>query len=263
MSEGVQQSLPLAVVRGEVLRELPADLFIPPEALEVFLEAFEGPLDLLLYLIRKQKMDVVDLPIHRITAQYLEYIELLQGARVELAADYLVMAATLAEIKSRLLLPRPELEAEEEEDPRAVLIRQLKAYEAIKEAAVRLDELPRLERDVFQAKAGKAPDIKPLLVPPDVSLAELARAFGEVLKRVEAGTSHQVQREQLSTRERMSQILAMLSSEHYTPFEALFKVEEGRAGVVVSFLALMELVKELLVELIQAEPLSRIYLKAY
>lgn len=262
-NEAVQQSLPLAVVRGEALNELPADLFIPPEALAVFLEAFEGPLDLLLYLIRKQKLDVVDLPIQQITMQYLEYIDMLQGARVELAADYLVMAATLAEIKSRLLLPKPELEMDEEEDPRAVLIRQLKAYETIKDAAVQLDELPRLERDVFAAKAVAAPNIKPKQLPPNVSLRELARAFGDVLKRIEANGDHQVRKEQLSTRERMSQILMKLSSEHYTPFEQLFEVSEGRAGVVVSFLALMELVKELLVELVQTSPFAPIYLKAF
>ncbi|MFQ6370500.1 segregation and condensation protein A [Shewanella sp. YIC-542] len=263
MTEGVQQSLPLAIVRGKVLQEFPVDLFIPPEALAVFLEAFEGPLDLLLYLIRKQKLDVVDLPITQITAQYLDYIEMLQGARVELAADYLVMAATLAEIKSRLLLPKPVLEAEEEEDPRTVLIRQLKAYETIKAAALQLDGLPRLERDVFQAHAQLAPDVQPVLLPPDVSLQALAHAFGQVLKRAEAYGEHQVRSEQLSTRERMSQILARLSCEHYTPFSALFSPSEGRAGVVVSFLALMELVKGLLVELVQTEPFAPIYLKAF
>ncbi|MCG9736943.1 segregation/condensation protein A [Shewanella insulae] len=261
--QGTQQSLPLAVVRGEPVKELPADLFIPPEALEVFLESFEGPLDLLLYLIRKQKLDVVEMAIAPVTDQYLEYIELLQGARVELAADYLVMAATLAEIKSRLLLPKPELEEEDEADPRAQLIRQLKAYEVIKDAQQRLDALPRLERDVFQAKVSPAPDIKPVLVPPSVSLVELAGAFAAVLKRVEATEHHHVQREQLSTRERMTQILAMLEGKSYVPFEQLFDVSEGRAGVVVSFLALMELVKELLVDLIQAQPLSTIHVRAY
>ncbi|QYJ84737.1 segregation/condensation protein A [Shewanella mesophila] len=261
--QGTQQSLPLAVVRGEVVKQLPADLFIPPEALEVFLESFEGPLDLLLYLIRKQKLDVVELAISPVTDQYLVYIELLQGARVELAADYLVMAATLAEIKSRLLLPKPATEEDEEDDPRAQLIRQLKAYEAIKEAQQRLDELPRLERDIFQAKAMPAADIKPIIVPPSVSLFELAGAFAAVLKRVEATEHHHVKRETLSTRERMIQILAMLEGKSYVPFEQLFDVSEGRAGVVVSFLALMELVKELLVDLIQAEPLSTIHVRAY
>lgn len=260
--QGTQQSLPLVLIRGQVLDTMPTDLFIPPEALEVFLETFEGPLDLLLYLIRKQKLDVVDLPIEQITRQYLIYIEVLTEARIELAADYLVMAATLAEIKSRLLLPKMANDEDEEEDPRVVLIRQLKAYEVIKQAAADLDDLPRLERDVFQAKAMAAPGIKPVIVPPDVSLLDIAGAFAAVLKRADAYEEHHVKREVLSTRERMSQILALLSSETYMPFERLFAVSEGRAGVVVSFLALMELVKELLVELVQTEPLSAIYVKA-
>jgi segregation and condensation protein A len=261
--QGSQQSLPLAVVRGQVLDSMPLDLFIPPEALEVFLETFEGPLDLLLYLIRKQKLDVVDLPIQQITQQYLLYIEILTEARIELAADYLVMAATLAEIKSRLLLPKMATEDDEEEDPRVVLIRQLKAYEVIKQAAADIDVLPRIERDVFQASVSAAPDIKPVTVPPEVSLVDIARAFGEVLKRIDANEDHHVKREQLSTRERMSQILTKLSSTEYIGFECLFDVSEGRAGVVVSFLALMELVKELLVELVQNEPFSPIYVKAF
>ncbi|WP_133407410.1 segregation and condensation protein A [Parashewanella tropica] len=258
-----QQSLPLAVVRGKSFDEMPADLFIPPEALEVFLEAFEGPLDLLLYLIRKQKLDIVDLPIHEITSQYLEYIELLTDARIELAADYLVMAATLAEIKSRLLLPKPELDDGEEEDPRALLIRQLKAYETIKQASSDIDELPRLERDIFTSSLEPESEVEIKQVPPEVSLTELARAFAEVLKRVEANEHHHVQKEVLSTRERMVEILGKLSTERYTQFQELFHVEEGRAGVIVSFLAIMELVKELLVELVQTEPLSTIYVKAY
>ncbi|GIU05260.1 segregation and condensation protein A [Shewanella sp. c952] len=261
--EGIVQELPLAMVQGEPVKVMPKDLFIPPEALEVFLESFEGPLDLLLYLIRKQKLDVVDLPIFAITQQYLEYVNLLQGAKVELAADYLVMAATLAEIKSRLLLPKPDVEHEDEEDPRAQLIRQLKAYEVIKDAQEKLDVLPRMERDIFQAKAVPAANIKPELLPPEVSLTEVARAFSSVLKRIEATESHHVVREVLSTRERMTQILAKLNAQTYLPFEALFDFEEGRSGVVVSFLALMELVKELLVELVQAEPFSTIHVRAY
>ncbi len=261
--EGIVQKLPLAMVQGEPVKVMPKDLFIPPEALEVFLESFEGPLDLLLYLIRKQKLDVVDLPIFAITQQYLEYVNLLQGAKVELAADYLVMAATLAEIKSRLLLPKPDVEHEDEEDPRAQLIRQLKAYEVIKDAQEKLDVLPRMERDIFQAKAVPAANIKPELLPPEVSLTEIARAFSSVLKRIEATESHHVVREVLSTRERMTQILAKLNAQTYLPFEALFDFAEGRSGVVVSFLALMELVKELLVELVQAEPFSTIHVRAY
>ncbi|WP_298776463.1 ScpA family protein [uncultured Shewanella sp.] len=261
--EGHQSPTPLAVIQGEPMKAFPKDLFIPPEALEVFLESFEGPLDLLLYLIRKQKLDVVDLPIHAITEQYLEYVAFLQGSKVELAADYLVMAATLAEIKSRLLLPKPDLDMEEEEDPRLQLIRQLKAYEVIKEAQMQLDNLPRLERDFFQARATPADNIQPELLPPEVSLSDLARAFSQVLKRVEAHVHHHVEREVLSTRERMTQILAKLKGQDYLPFEALFEVSEGRSGVVVSFLALMELIKELLVELIQTDPFSNIHVKAY
>lgn len=261
-----QTSLSFAKVAGKEVKELPNDLFIPPEALEVFLEAFEGPLDLLLYLIRKQKFDVVDLPIHQITKQYLEYIELLSDAKVELAADYLVMAATLAEIKSRLLLPKMVSEQEDEEDPRAVLIRQLKAYESIKHAALELDELPRLGRDLFVARAATNKSLKPVIVPPEVSLADIGMAFAQVLKRIEANEHHHVQKEALSTRERMSQIMALLSQKEnrqgFVAFEVLFDVREGRAGVVVTFLALMELVKELLVELTQAEPLRNIYVKA-
>lgn len=257
-----QQSLPLAVVRGQAYSDIPADLYIPPEALEVFLEAFEGPLDLLLYLIRKQKLDVVDLPIHQITTQYLEYIEMLTDARIELAADYLVMAATLAEIKSRLLLPKPELEDDNEEDPRALLIRQLKAYETIKDASADIDNLPRLERDFYIAQVSVIDRANTAIAPPDVSLSELAHAFAGVLQRVEAYEHHHVQKEVLSTRERMVQILEKLDTESYTPFQALFVIEEGKTGVVVSFLALLELVKEMLVELVQAEPLSVIYVKA-
>ncbi|MBE8167423.1 MAG: segregation/condensation protein A [Shewanella sp.] len=258
-----QQSLPLAIVRGESVNEMPTDLFIPPEALEVFLEAFEGPLDLLLYLIRKQKLDVVDLPIQQITSQYLEYIELLTDARIELAADYLVMAATLAEIKSRLLLPKLDLDEHDEEDPRARLIRQLKAYETIKNASLEIDDLPRLERDFHLASVKAAKNIEVKIVAPDVSLNDIARAFSSVLKRVEAYQHHHVKKEALSTRERMVQILELLNSETYTPFQALFSFEEGRAGVVVSFLALMELVKEMLVELVQAEPMSTIHVRAF
>jgi segregation and condensation protein A len=259
---GTQQSLPLVLVRGQVLDTMPTDLFIPPEALEVFLETFEGPLDLLLYLIRKQKLEVVDLAIAQITSQYLAYIEVLTEARIELAADYLVMAATLAEIKSRLLLPQMVNSEDEEYDPRLMLLRQLKAYEVIKQAAVDIDALPRLERDLFQASAAPAPGITPMLVPPDVSLLDIASAFAQVLKRVDAFEEHHVKRELLSTRERMSQILALLQGQSFVPFEQLFDVSEGRAGVVVSFLALMELAKEWLVEIVQTEPLATIYVKA-
>ncbi|QDF67490.1 segregation/condensation protein A [Shewanella sp. SNU WT4] len=258
----VQHSLPLAIIRGEPVQEWPTDLFIPPEALEVFLEAFEGPLDLLLYLIRKHKLDVVDVSIAKITSQYLEYITLLTDSRVELAADYLVMAATLAEIKSRMLLPVIATDDNnEEEDPRTRLIKQLKAYETIKQASYDLDALPRLERDYFQATAALTA-AEAEIVPPDVSLSDLIRAFSTIYRRIQMTESHHVQREHLSTRERMSQILAQLTREEFVPFTRLFQPHEGRAGVVVTFLALMELVKESLVELMQAAPLTEIYVRA-
>lgn len=262
MTANAIQITPLAVIQGMPLCELPSDLFIPPEALEVFLETFEGPLDLLLYLIRKQKFDIVDLPIQQITAQYLEYIELLTEAKIELAADYLVMAATLAEIKSRLLLPKLPSEDGEEVDPRVQLIQQLQAYEVIKQASEAIDILPRLNRDVYQARVIFTDEINIQSLPPDVSLKEISQAFSKVLSRIEANEQHHVTKEVLSTRERMSQILSMLSLDVYMPFGQLFKVEEGRAGVVVTFLALMELVKELLVILHQREPLAMIYVKA-
>ncbi len=263
MSNLPQSSLPFAMVQGKPLLQLPADLFIPPDALEVFLESFEGPLDLLLYLIRKQKLDILDLPIVTITAQYMEYIALMEAMKFELAAEYLVMAATLAEIKSRLLLPRPPLESELiEEDPRITLVRQLQAYEVVKQVAEQLDALPRLERDSWRATAAKAENLQPKVIPAQVSMAELQRAFRQVLARVEHFEHHQVAKEELSTRERMSRILAMLSSRRFTPFSALFSLHEGRAGVVVSFLALLELCKEQLVELQQTQLAGPITVRA-
>ncbi|MBY5993845.1 segregation and condensation protein A [Ferrimonas balearica] len=261
-SPQIQQPLPLAVVRGEPVLQLPADLFIPPEALEVFLEAFEGPLDLLLYLIRKQKLDILDLPVVTITRQYMDYIGLMETMKFELAAEYLVMAATLAEIKSRLLLPRQQEEGEEEEDPRALLIKQLQAYEVIKHAASELDERPREERDIWRARAQRAAELVPVVVPPEVELDELILALRGVLQRSEFFEHHHIEREVLSTRERMSRILEMLSPEAFTPFDALFTPEEGRAGVVVSFLAILELTKEQLIELQQAAPGSQIHVRA-
>ncbi len=240
----------------------PADLFIPPEALEVILEAFEGPLDLLLYLIRKQKLDILDLPVVTITRQYMEYIALMEQMKFELAAEYLVMAATLAEIKSRLLLPRQVAEEDEEEDPRTLLIRQLQAYEVIKQAAQGLDELPRMERDSWRAQAAKAADLAPVVVPPEVSMEELMLALRQMIQRADHFEHHQIEREALSTRERMSRILALLTRERFTPFQALFTEQEGRAGVVVSFLAILELTKEGLIELQQAAPGSQIHVRA-
>jgi segregation and condensation protein A len=261
-STPIQQPLPLAIVRGKALSEMPLDLYIPPEALEVFLEAFEGPLDLLLYLIKRKKVDILDLPLAEITAQYIEYIELMQDLRLELAADYLVMAAFLTEVKSRLLLPVRANEEEDEEDPRAALIRRLQEYERFKLAAHELDELPRDERDYYQGSADPHELAQPMRIEPDVSMAELVAAFTDVLKRASAFKHHQVQREALSTRERMSKILEQVSSAHFTPFVCLFTPEEGRAGVVVTFLAILELVKESLIKMVQNGVFEPIHVKA-
>ena len=256
-----QEELPLAVVQGQALDTLPKDLYIPPQALEVFLEAFEGPLDLLLYLIRKENLDITDIPVADITRQYVVYIELMQEMQLELAGEYLVMSAMLAEIKSRMLLPRPVSVAEEEEDPRAELVRRLQEYERYKQAAEDIDALPRLGRDVFQASA-EGTGQKVIKLPPEVNLQDLISAFQEVMQRAAMYAHHHVQLESLSVRERMSSVLGKVSTSRFTSFAELFTVEEGRMGVVVSFLAILELVKESLIELTQAEPFSPIHVKA-
>jgi segregation and condensation protein A len=251
----------VALVRGEPLRNLPHDLYIPPDALEVFLETFEGPLDLLLYLIRRQNLDVLDIPIAEITHQYIKYVELMKDLRIELAAEYLVMAAMLAEIKSRMLLPRPAPLDEEEEDPRAELVRRLQEYERYKNAAEDVDALPRVARDVFPGYA-EAPDKGSVRVEPEVDLKELLSAFADVLQRAELFTHHHIQREPLSVRERMADTLNRLSAERFTEFTTLFSAEEGRLGVVVTFLAVLELIKEHLIELVQSEPFAPIHVRA-
>ena len=257
-----QVEMPFAVVQGEPLTQLPQDLYIPPDALEVFLEAFEGPLDLLLYLIRRQNLDILDIPIAEITRQYMEYIELMKELRLELAAEYLVMAAMLAEIKSRMLLPRPAAAEEgEEEDPRAELVRRLQEYERFKKAAEDLDALPRMERDTFPVSA-ELTERRVVRLVPEVTLKELLVAFQEVLRRAELFSHHHVQREPLSVRERMSQVLEAVQGGRRAEFTALFRVEEGRMGVVVTFLAILELVKEQLVALEQNEPFAPIYVRA-
>ena len=258
---GEQQELPLAFVHGKPLTVLPRDLYIPPEALEVFLEAFEGPLDLLLYLIRRQNLDILEINVAQITEQYMQYVELMDAMQFELAAEYLVMSAMLAEIKSRMLLPRQQSAAEEEADPRADLIRRLQEYEQFKQAAEDLDGLPRLERDVFQA-AAEPPELRRSRPQPQVELRELLLAFGEVARRASMNVSHHVQMERLSTRERMVEILARLHTPHFVPFVSLFRVEEGRMGVVVTFLAIMELIKESLIEMVQSEPFGPIHVKS-
>ncbi len=257
-----QQEIPFAVVQGEALNQLPVDLYIPPDALEVFLEAFEGPLDLLLYLIRRQNLDVLDIPIAEITRQYVVYIDMMQEMRFELAADYLVMAAMLCEIKSRMLLPRPESLSDDEEDPRAELVRRLQEYERYKKAAEDIDEMPRLGRDVFETSA-KAPDLRTVKPVPDVELKEVLLAFQDVLRRADMFASHQIHRETLSVRERMTGVLEKINADSFTEFTQLFTVEEGRMGVVVTLLAVLELIKESLIEIIQTETFGPIYVKAH
>ncbi|WP_339339854.1 ScpA family protein [uncultured Oceanicoccus sp.] len=261
-SSGVQQNeMPFAVVQGEAVTEIPRDLYIPPDALEVFLEAFEGPLDLLLYLIRRQNIDILEINVANITEQYMQYVTMMDSLQFELAAEYLLMAAMLAEIKSRMLLPRSADVEDDEEDPRAQLIRRLQEYERFKQAAEDIDEMPRLGREIFEASAAP-PDIKKERPQPVVEMKEILLALGEVLRRADMYESHQVQKEKLSTRERMSQVLTVLSDNAFTPFVTLFTVEEGRLGVVVTFLAVMELIKESLVEIVQSEPYGPIHVKA-
>ncbi len=258
-----QGEMPFAVVEGKPMTQMPLDLYIPPDALEVFLEAFEGPLDLLLYLIKRQNLDILDIKVAEITKQYMDYIELMKDMHFELAAEYLVMAAVLAEIKSRMLLPRQTEDEIDEDDPRAELIRRLQEYERFKDAALNLDEIPRSNRDYWIGSAD-APVVdkpKPL---PDVKLEEMLIVLAKVLKRAESFGSHKIELEPLSTRERMSSILdqVQLAGDNFVPFLALFDPEEGKAGVVVTFLAMMELIKESLLEIVQTEAFAPIHVKA-
>jgi segregation and condensation protein A len=257
-----QQEMPLAIVRGTPLLQMPQDLYIPPDALEVILESFEGPLDLLLYLIRRQNLDILDIPVAEITRQYMSYIDLMQDVmRLELAAEYLLMAAILAEIKSRLLLPRPPAEETQEDDPRAELVRRLQEYERFKRAAEDIEALPRIERDtvVVHAEVG---DRQVVRLPPPLELQELLLALKDVMHRAELFGHHAIKREALSVRQRMGELLSRLDDQNFQRFEDLFDVSEGRLGVVVTFLAMLELAKEMLVEIIQEAPLAPIYLKA-
>ena len=256
-----QEEMPFAVVQGKELTSLPKDLYIPPDALEVILEAFEGPLDLLLYLIRRQNLDILEINVAEITRQYMGYIDLMSSIQLELAAEYLVMAAMLAEIKSRMLLPRQIMEDDDEGDPRAELIRRLQEYERFKTAAEDIDEIPRVGRDLHQASAD-APGREQERQYPDVDMREILTALADVLRRAEMFESHHIEREKLSTRERMSQVLERLRGEQFIPFVSLFKVAEGRLGVVVTFLAVMELIKESLVEIVQNESFGPIHIKA-
>jgi segregation and condensation protein A len=260
MGEPVRAQPALALVRGEPVVELPQDLYIPPDALEIFLETFEGPLDLLLYLIRKQNIDILDIPIAEVTRQYMAYIELMQLAKLELASEYLVMAAVLAEIKSRMLLPRPAAE-QEEEDPRAELVRRLQEYERYRKAAEDLDQLPRLERDIRLAVVGVAGS-SAARPQPVVALPELLTAFQRVLERAQLYRHHHVLRERLSVRERMTHILSRVQSDKFVRFDELFDLNEGKLGVVVTFIAILELLKEALLVVVQQQPFAPIHVKA-
>jgi len=255
-----QGEMPFAVVDGEPVTELPQDLYIPPYALQVFLEAFEGPLDLLLYLIRRQNIDILDIPIAEITLQYVEYIEMMKEMQLELAGEYLLMAAMLAEIKSRMLLPRAETVEDEEEDPRAELVRRLQEYERFKQAAEDLSDLTRLERDVHVASVD-APERKVTSALPDITLKELMLAFHDVLKRAEMFSNLHLQREPLSVRQRMSEILVRIKSASFTGFTDLFDAEEGRMGVAVTFIAILELLHESVIEVVQAEAYSPLHVR--
>lgn len=256
-----QGEMPFAIVAGEAVTELPQDLYIPPYALEVFLEAFEGPLDLLLYLIRRQNLDILDVPIAEITRQYVEYIDLMKEMQLDLVGEYLLMAAMLAEIKSRMLLPQLVSEEEDEEDPRAELVRRLLEYERYKKAAEGLIGLPQMERDTWQASAEPMKlDVVQKL--PDLQLKDLLFAFKEVLARADMLAHHHIQAEPLSVRQRMSEVLERIKTSTFTEFKDLFDLTEGRMGVTVTFLSLLELLKEGLIELAQAEPYSPIHVRA-
>jgi segregation and condensation protein A len=248
-----QDEMPFAMVEGQPITEMPRDLYIPPQALEVFLEAFEGPLDMLLYLIRRQNLDILDIPIAEITRQYMRYIELMQVLQLELAGEYLLMAATLAEVKSRMLLPRLHAAAAADEaDPRAELVRRLQEYERFKRAAENIDRMPRLERDTWVGTA-ELVDRKIVRIAPQVSLQEMLLAFQDVLARSDMFAHHHVQREPLSVRQRMTDVLAALTGSAFVDFVRLFPFDEGRRGVTVTFVAVLELLREGLIEIVQAE----------
>ena len=256
-----QAEMPFAVVEGQPITEMPRDLYIPPQALEIFLEAFEGPLDMLLYLIRRQNLDILDIPIAEITRQYMRYIELMQVLQLELAGEYLLMAATLAEVKSRMLLPRMHSDdPAEESDPRAELVRRLQEYERFKRAAESIDRMPRLDRDTWVASA-ELLDRKVVRIPPQVTLQEMLLAFQDVLQRSDMFAHHHVQREPLSVRQRMTDVLSVLTTHSFVDFVKLFTPEEGRRGVTVTFVAILELLREGLIELVQSEAYAPLHVR--
>jgi segregation and condensation protein A len=256
-----QGEMPFAVVEGEPLTQMPRDLYIPPDALQVFLEAFEGPLDLLLYLIRRQNLDIVDIPIAEVTRQYLAYIDVMRELQLELAGEYLLMAATLAEIKSRMLLPRPQSEGLEEDDPRAELVRRLQEYERFKQAAMDIEVLPRVDRDTFPATAELA-ERRVVRMLPEVTLQEMLVALKDVMQRADMFSHHHVSRERLSVRQRMSDVLGALRAQAFVEFVTLFRPHEGRMGVTVTFSAILELLREGLIEIVQSEAFAPIHVRA-
>ena len=261
VDQDVVNSDQLILVAGEAMTDLPEDLYIPPQALQVILESFQGPLDLLLYLIRKQNIDILDIPVARITEQYVEYVQIMRHMNFELAAEYLVMAAILGEIKSRCLLPvQPKDEDDPEADPRAELIRRLQAYEQIQKAAIDINGLPRWDRDVFPVYTA-LPSIEVEQLLPDVQLSDVLKALKNVIERAALFEHHSIAREELSTRERMSKILDLVNQHQFLPFLDLFTPEEGRAGIVVTFLAVLELVKESLIQVVQADVFGVIYVR--
>lgn len=250
----------LGKFHGEAITQMPRDLYIPPEALEVFLDAFEGPLDLLLYLIKKNNLDIIDIPIAQITKQYMEYVDVMKDFHLELAGEYLLMAAMLGEIKSRMLLPRP-VEEDDEDDPRAELVRRLQEYERFKKVAEELREFPLLGRDTFRAVA-EPPNLDIEKPKPDLAMQDLLIAFKEVMMRAEINQHHRVLGEPLSVRERMTLVLQRIQEQEFVLFESLFQPEEGRMGVVVTFIAILELLKGMAVEVVQAKPFAPIHLRA-
>ena len=256
-----EQHIPFALIDGEAFNEIPKDLYIPPDALKILVEAFQGPLDLLLYLIKKQNIDILNINVAEITDQYMAYVELMESSQFELAAEYLVMAAMLAEIKSRMLLPRQEDLEAEEDDPRMELIRRLQEYERFKKAAARLDELPRMNRDLHRAIA-TPPKMERVTIDPDVDLKDVLVSLAQVLRRADMFGSHQIHRETLSTREKMSELLVRINDKKFVPLSSLLIREEGRLGVVVTFLAIMELLKGSMIEIVQSEPFAPIHVKA-
>jgi len=256
----VVDQVALARLYGEPLFAMPTDLYIPPDALEVFLETFEGPLDLLLYLIRKQNFNILDIPLADVTRQYLAYVDQIRKTNLELASEYLLMAAMLIEIKSRMLLPpKKSEEGEEAEDPRAELVRRLIEYEQMKVAGARLDQLPLLGRDFMRVEVHNDPSVR--VRHPDVSLADLREAWMDILQRARLNKHHTITREELSVREHMGMVLRALQGKRFVEFEHLFDTSKGAPVLVVTFIALLELAKETLLDITQAEAFAPIYVR--